>query len=275
MKTIPILMQPDMVRAILDGRKTQTRRLKGLEEINDRPDDWDFFEDFSDKTGYYIFLENDLMEVSFHTKPKVAPGDIFWVRESIRVGAWLHDSKRMAFDYKASPEIKKTPWCFMGDWFDKEILKIENELHKKGIKPNSEERYVWQSGKSPLKWKPSIHMPKAVCRIWLKVTDVRAERLQSITDDDCVREGVDHYYNRDFRQVRYKDYSKAAPGCYKPQRFFRVEDPILGYGEWEEPKESFQSLWLSINGKESWEKNPWVWVYSFERCEMPDGFLNN
>lgn len=85
------------------------------------------------------------------------------------------------------------------------------------------------------KWKPSIHMPKAACRIWLEVTDVRVERLQDITEEDAKAEGAEKAYDVYPEMARYK----------------------LG----------FCRLWQSINGPESWDANPWVWVISFKHIK--------
>ena len=94
------------------------------------------------------------------------------------------------------------------------------------------------------KWKPSIHMPKEAARIWLKVTDVRVERLQDITSEQISREGVE------------------------------VEYPHVLNGE--EKRYAFSTLWNSTIKKSDlnrygWDANPWVWVISFERCEKPEG----
>jgi hypothetical protein len=94
------------------------------------------------------------------------------------------------------------------------------------------------------KWKPSIHMPKEAARIWLKVTDVRVERLQEITSEQICREGVE------------------------------VEYPHVLNGE--EKRYAFSRLWDSTIKKSDldrygWDANPWVWVIEFERCEKPEG----
>ena len=94
------------------------------------------------------------------------------------------------------------------------------------------------------KWKPSIHMPKEAARIWLKVTDVRVERLQDITSEQISREGVE------------------------------VEYPHVLNGE--EKRYAFSTLWNSTIKKSDldrygWNANPWVWVIEFERCEKPEG----
>ncbi|WP_281853792.1 hypothetical protein [Roseburia inulinivorans] len=94
------------------------------------------------------------------------------------------------------------------------------------------------------KWKPSIHMPKEAARIWLKVTDVRVERLQEITSEQICREGVE------------------------------VEYPHVLNGE--EKRYAFSTLWNNTIKKSDidrygWDANPWVWVIEFERCEKPEG----
>ena len=87
------------------------------------------------------------------------------------------------------------------------------------------------------KWKPSIYMPKDAARIWLKVTDVRVERLQDMTDDDAEAEGC-------------FDYTSTALG------FFDVWDSTIKKSDLD---------------RYGWNANPWVWVIKFERCEKPEG----
>ncbi|WP_417237247.1 MULTISPECIES: hypothetical protein [Flavobacteriaceae] len=220
----PILFNTEMVRAILQGRKTQTRRTKGLNIVNKDAKNYNFISFSVDYN--YITFDNIKDEMFQSVTNNIGnPGDILWVRES---------------------------FCFFLDGI---CYKAD---HHKNMKA--------------LKWKPSIHMPKKACRIFLKITDIRVERIQDITEEDALSEGVEFYFSQLFQETRYKDYSKAKPGMFKPQRFYKTKAPILGYGEWREAKSSFQSLWESINSKDSWESNPWVWVISFERISKPEGF---
>jgi len=98
------------------------------------------------------------------------------------------------------------------------------------------------------KWKPSIFMPREACRIRLKVTDVRVERLNDISEDDALSEGVERLPNAKNELMAYRSYlttpEKQIVPCF--------------------PYVSFRTLWQSINGRESWDANPWVWVYTFE-----------
>lgn len=105
------------------------------------------------------------------------------------------------------------------------------------------------------KWKPSIHMPKEAARIWLKVTDVRVERLQDIDEDGAVKEGIPWSECRN---------CKAPFGC----------DACAGEGY--DEIDAFVELWDSTIKKidldfYGWNANPWVWVIEFERCEKPEG----
>ena len=106
------------------------------------------------------------------------------------------------------------------------------------------------------KWKPSIHMPKEAARIWLKVTDVRVERLQDITPKGAESEGVGNLF--------YDDIG------YGEKNYGTEVDPEYGIA-----KEQFAWLWESTIKKSDidrygWDASPWVWVIEFERCEKPE-----
>ena len=186
----PILFNTEMVRAILDGRKSCTRRLvKFLPGENPQ---W---------TGY---IRDELMLYNGKNEPCIRkapyqPGDILYVRET-----WHKYTKR----------VGKGESCHLAEFYG----------YKASI-ANSED------AEEP--WKPSIHMPKEAARIWLKVTDVRVERLQDMTDDDAEAEGC-------------FDYTSTALG--------------------------FPDVWDSTIKKSDldsygWSANPWVFVIEFERCE--------
>jgi len=104
-----------------------------------------------------------------------------------------------------------------------------------------------------LKWKPSIFMPKNACRLFLEIKDIRVERLNCISEEDAMAEGVDFRFFELFQENRFKDYLDEK------------DDYRTGYS-------SFQSLWEKINGLDSWKANPWVWVLEFEKIEKPQGW---
>lgn len=111
-------------------------------------------------------------------------------------------------------------------------------------------------------FRPSIFMPKAACRIFLEITDIRVERLNDVSEEDAVAEGVEWRimgpeYGRLQGKRLYKDYAH-------PNEL--LTGPVFA-------KDSFEYLWESINGAESWKTNPWVWVVPFKQIDKPEGFL--
>jgi hypothetical protein len=112
-------------------------------------------------------------------------------------------------------------------------------------------------GFSPV-WKPSIFMPKAACRIWLKVTDVRVERLQEITEEDAIAEGIEKY---------------GPFGEYKGSK--HPGGGMMKFGAYGKASRAYEDLWESINGNGSWKKNPWVWVIDFKQINKSDNENKN
>lgn len=171
-------------------------------------------------------------------KSKYKTGDILWVRETWRLYGWESSEGFINIQYKDGKVEHFYPDV---DGIDEWLLNKIDKLIDKGYlegDPNNEERLKF-TDKKPL-WEPSIFMPKWATRIFLEVTNVRVERLQDISEADSKAEGV-------------FDNNCAANG-------------ITQY------KSGFQDLWESINGKESWNENHWVWVYDFKRIEKPNEF---
>lgn len=222
----PILFNTEMVRAILDGRKSCTRRLvKFLSGENPR---W---------TGYIkdgLMLYNGKNEPCIRKAP-YQPGDILYVRET-----WTEECGK--YYYRAD--------------YDSDYLDPCETLS--GGYPASCRNHPGCDGcmatSTRIHWHPSIHMPKEAARIWLKVTDVRIERLQSITVEGAIREGAEgekcHHTNA------------GAFGC----------TDCMNTGWIEPPQVEFMQIWNSTIKKSDldrygWDANPWVWVTEFERCE--------
>jgi hypothetical protein len=224
-KEIPIIFCTDMVRAITEGRKTQTRRI-----VKPQPGEIGFNCDI--KFGYTAFTKERYISVrggklidgkkryceNVIRSPYGKPGDILWVREKVcDVGT----KDKPYYLYKAN-----------------------------GCEPRDETK----------KWKPSIHMPKDATRIWLEVESVRVERLQCICPHDAGDEGVE-YWNVDYEAFEggelvadYTNYDWKDDPNYEDYNFPTYANPVL----------SFFSLWRKLHGKESFESNPWVWVIEFK-----------
>ena len=190
----PILFSAPMVRALLDGRKTQTRRVaKFIEPIPERGT----YHIRNSGGGLVGVSENDVASSAPDYAPH-QPGDRLWVRE-----AW-------------SPHQT-------GDCGNVVVYKATNN-------------YAYT------KWKPSIHMPRWASRVTLVVTAVRVQRLQEISKDDVIAEGI---------------HERAG---------LPIKDCHAG---WHEP---FADLWKSLNGPGSWDANPWVAAYTFtvHKCNIDD-----
>lgn len=157
-------------------------------------------------------------------------GDVLWVRETFAkcIGRDEITPSEMENAYELSP-----------DRFIVYKADSKEETH-----PDHPE---WGNKR----WKPSIHMPKDAARIWLRITDVRVERLHDISEADAIAEGVE----------RIADYGTTGYKLYT--------EPDAAYSDID-AKWSFESLWHSINGADNWNANPWVWVLEFERIEKPN-----
>lgn len=201
----PILFNTEMVQAIREGRKTQTRRVcKGYGDCNP-------------------------VQVGYH--PPFKPGDILWVRET-----WQH-----VYNFDDGDQLIEGTGRY--------VYYADNPMpFDYWVDPETGEH------KEQMPWKPSIHMPKEAARLFLRVKDVRVERLLDITEEDAVQEGC------------YAGYRN------KPDPFSIPNDTYVNTS-----RDHFFFLWEStvkpadrdvygING------NPWVWVIEFERCEKPEGW---
>ncbi|NPE52981.1 hypothetical protein E0I03_18535 [Dickeya dadantii] len=192
MKERGIIFNSEMVRAILSGKKTQTRRI-----VKPQPDE----------DGLARLRVGPWMDTSekIYRCPYGEVGDRLWVREA------------------SGLQVRRDALGGTGEF---RVYRASN--------PDAI-RYTTASGKiAPIKWVPSIHMPRWASRITLEITGVRVERLSSISEEDAQAEGV----------------SPATYMITPPEAAYRV---------------GFRHLWESIYGEESWRANPWMWVIEFKR----------
>ena len=187
-KERPILFSAPMVRAILERRKTVTRRAEKFP--------------FIDRAVGCELSGNEIGPEEIRNNcPYGVPGQRLWVRETFACG--LCTDQPYAYRATHAPEDLEAGWH------------------------------------DPIKWKPSIHMPRAACRILLEITDVRVERLQDITYEQAAAEGVHRGPLREWCA------SDEGGNCHKY------------------PVPAFRDLWQSVGG--NWDANPWVWVVEFKR----------
>lgn len=212
MKELPILFSTPMVQSIAENRKHMTRRTQGLEKINERPDKCIFLQ-FTEWGGRKI-AQFKTPEASFYgCAPRYNVGDVLWVKET-----WSDYANAIRHTLKDGVVIEKK----LADII---MYKADTAFPQN------------------YKWKSSLFMKKIHARLWLEVTNVRCERLQSISHDDAIDEGIKFVHGTDF--TRHFDYVG--------------KEYALRY-----PTHSFFSLWRSINGKDSVAANPWVFVYEFK-----------
>ena len=211
MKESPIIFSGPMVRAILAGLKIQTRRIiKNPERLQ----------------GLMLAGEEPAW------CPYGGPGDLLYVRETWRVGAWSLDDNLIAVDYLADNHARRE-WLRCDDkiadrLIDQSIQDAEKAL---GKRPRHYNEYDWEPGQSPCRWRRSFHMPKEFSRIWLKNEGVIADKLQEITEADAEKEGM--------------CISMTSGWSYSCRA-------------------AFQELWDKINkDRGSWKSNPPVWVVDF------------
>lgn len=248
-----IIISVGLIPATLEDRKTQTRRLSRLNVINKEPIGWNL-EWFNPRTGYASFCRGDIVDgvIEITDQSILCPygqvGDRLYVKEThYRYGRWIKNgftkTGKQKWTFKGAPEL-----ITLSTIRGKESLRYINNPPD-NVKPNSYRKEAWYK-------RASIFMPRWASRITLEITGVRVERLQEITDEDAVAEGVRLAY----WQRPQVDFLNA----YLGKEAVRVDDyskPLLS------AKEEFHNLWDSLNAKRgySWETNPWVWVIEFKR----------
>jgi hypothetical protein len=218
MKSKPILFSTPMVQAILEGRKTQTRRIV-------KPQPKQELEFFGWKLPEYIQVAfgKGVKTESLHKFPFGQIDDVLWVRET-----FFKNPNTGVFVFKAATEMRIIDTDFV-------------------------------------KWKPSIFMPKEIARIWLKITDIRVERLNKISKEDAIAEGIDfEVFDQEDNTLVYENYLRG-------KNFYSFSEYQWNFGKeiHSAPVASYCSLWESTQGDGSWNNNPWVWVIEFERIEKP------
>lgn len=219
-KVKPILFNTEMVHAILQGRKMVTRRLVKPAPAGDgsKPEELTIT-----RPGYWNQFGDD-----FVYRQPYKPGDIMYVRET-----WQY-----AYDLNGNDQIIECTGRFLyaadnpapfNDW----------------IMPDGTHR-------DRMPWRPSIHMPKEAARIFLRVTDVRVEKLQDITEEQARKEGAEPAF--EYNTLEGPEIVSDEDGYY-----------VLGFkGIWD------STIKLADRDQYGFDANPWVWVIEFERISKED-----
>lgn len=223
MKERPILFTDAMVRAILEGRKTQTRRLVKPQPVG--------------RIDPVFSYGSHGLEVAFGPENLRSDGGPKW---------WRHR-------YGSCGDYLYVRECWAR-------FHIDQDSHELVYRADTK---IGDCIPTMVRWRPSIHMPRSVSRILLEVTGVRVERVQEITKDDAIAEGVTqrgNLYCMDWSPV-----GKPLAGMETVQG-----EPYLITDEYianDNPGGAFATYWDNINGDASWDANPWVWVVEFKRLQ--------
>lgn len=232
MKEHPILMSAPMALATLALRKSQTRRV-----VNPQPTldyhytAWETPESYSWTTCDPLNVKYPATQRHVVRCPYGQPGDRLWVREScFHWGRWWKDgftkSGRQRWRFR-----KEGPGAVV---FDRSHAQVADKTTAR------ETCMFWR--------RPSIHMPRWASRMTLEITEVRVQRLQSLSEVDAIAEGIE----------RLGEFPNITPW-----RNYAVRQPA-GARNFSTPLRSYVSLWEAIHGPGSWEANPWVWAVSFK-----------
>lgn len=239
-KERPILFSSSMVRAILEGRKTVTRRvIKGAMPYQVSP--WN--------GEHRAFADGDKIKYgAIGECPHGRPNEVLWVRETWRPRSWGVDFDWMCVEYRADQgtdaenfKLDVNPYEMWSEDRATDVWQgLSDECRAAGCALVGEMFTLkGNKGQDPIKWRPSIFMPRAACRLKLRITDVRVERLHQITAAQCIAEGI--HIERDINTP-----------CGEVEAFNKMIE-----------------LWDGINAKRGygWETNPYVWAVEFEVIE--------
>lgn len=226
MREKPILFSTPMVQAIFVNRKIKTRRLNNLMGVNQYPERWKLHGFSKDVGTPYIATFKNNQGMTRWVKCPWEPGDILWVRET---------------------------WCRMNcSWCEGDFNGVcQSEADE------NEGCYMYRATHyitGDARWRPSIFMPRTAARLFLKVTNIRVERLQDINEEDAIVEGTSPERALEIGGEQF------TPTFYDPD----------GQNVRPNYKDAFSELWSNINAKRGygWDTNPWVWVIEFERVDL-------
>ena len=206
-----------LTKQLIAGKKTMTRRTGGLEAVNGDPDSIRLCQNpviIKNKIHYYAFARiwKGSHVQTYHCKPRYSKGSTVFIKEGYLPGYFDTGCTAYATDFKPAV-IELIP------------------------KP---------------KFKNKLFMPASEARYFVLIEDVYPQRLQYISEDDAVSEGIGTDFDRLFKNADYQDYlKKQPPRCRMARHAFRY-------------------LIDSMSGKGTWDKNPWVWVYVIKLVDKPD-----
>ena len=225
-----------LIRAILDGSKTMTRRpVKYEYPFYGSPRSW---KPYDCEKGFGFESEDEFIKCPYNINEIVyaretwadvntPDGPAICYREDGSYQSWHDFCVEKGKDYGAGPSMNYGKYPGEYSMWLEDLL--NRDIHKE----------------AGYRWKPSIHMPEWASRIFLKITDIKVERLQEISQHDAINEGIEGIMSHTTRYIGHNNIT------------------------YQTPYSAFKSIWISVYGQESWDKNPWLWCYSFEKVDRP------
>jgi hypothetical protein len=247
-KVRPVLFSAPMIRALLEARKTQTRRpvlcLGGIR----RGDQW--AGPGNPVSGRLVYHDGGAWDAEVLGRdwgirgpiakcPYGQPGDLLWVRETWAHYHTINHIRRT--DGRAFSEVSDGLAAYRADGFDtiddlRDHIRLMSGMDLEAIEIRDD------------KWIPSIFMKRWASRLTLELTDVRVERLQDISTHDSIEEGIDHRCQKCGYTHRDANIHFDHDLCGEPM-------PTA--------PDAYRGVWETINGPETWDANPWVWALTF------------
>lgn len=238
-----LFKRDNMAKAADEERKTQTRRMEGLDAINELPDTWRLKRYESD-TGIAFFQDTDYGS-ELQVKCPFAKGQRLYLKETHwTVGHWHKWGKT---------KTGKQKWRFI--WADKKICRFEPPSAI--VHPNSYRKDGWYK-------RSKLFMAKKSARKWFVVTeDPRPERVQDISEADAIAEGLTEFFWPDYAA----QLPNVAPDIAAGKRWWK--HVIMKRGRessvWDSPIKAFRELWIDIHGPDAWKLNFWLWASTFRK----------
>lgn len=242
----PILFSTPMVKAILEGRKTMTRRIiksrheSGMFQVATAKYEPNVRGYYHNRSVCAVDWDERTVDGGDILCPYGEVGDTIYVRET-----WV----RACLSEDGEGPVEGDKWRY---WYRADDEWTKHDWHNPNV----------DGPVDAPRWKPSIHMPREAARIFLKITDIRVERLQDISEEDAKAEGLSCITKDQGRTWKYGiPDSDGLPGN---------DNTGWDWQSWSvSPVEAFSLLWRKINGENSWAENPWIWAITFEKIDKP------
>lgn len=264
MKSRPIIMSTESVRGIYAGNKTQTRRvIKGFPWLGEEGLELDWRAGLYDPIridrdgemypGAEVFgVYDDDGERGIEC-PFGKPGDRLWTREKWKIESWDRDGHEFTVGYadgETSPVIDLY-YKVEEDVRERYRSQSVDDCRKAGWRIDENGMFWGDADPSPTRWRSPMIMPRWASRLTLEITGIRVERLQDISEEDAIAEGIKPFTD------------KNGTICF-------WLSPTKGKPAWSSAKAAYADTWDFINAKRgySWESNPYVWAITFRRIEQ-------